>query len=200
MSRFIILSLLIIPLAVQLADSSWQMAAGSPVGNCQLPADNCQRGCNLPPPPVWPPDGCPHDAPIAPPATPIPPPCIIETRVEGWTEDGTPVTELSIYVDHPEIGPGARTYTKLTRYGSGPWELAYADWEVSCGKDEGPLTWATLQVLNGHAAAGLAIYQPPLPDWYAALLVELGGPSHLYLPLIIRSRVRSGEMRVASKE
>lgn len=137
------------------------------------------------------PDGCPHYTPIAPPATPIPPPCVAETRVERWTEDGTPVTELSIHVHHPEIGPGTRTYTKLVRYHAAnpksEWELVDLDWEVSCGKDEGPLTWATLQVLNGHAAAGLAIYQPPLPHWYAALLVELSGPSHLYLPIIIQN-------------
>jgi len=158
--------------------------------------------CNLPPPHVWPPDGCPDYADIAPPATPIPPACVTEARVERWDEDSTPVTELSIYVDHPEIGPGARTYTKLVRYGATAegsilnpkseirnpkWELVDLDWEVDCGKDEGPLTWASLQVLSGNASAGLSIYQRPLPAWYIALLMELSNRPRLYLPVLILS-------------
>ncbi len=146
--------------------------------------------CNLPSPQVWPPDGCPDYADIAPPVAPIPPACVVEARVERWTEDGTPVTELSIYVDHPEIGPGARTYTKLVRYHAAnpksEWELVDLDWEVDCGKDEGPLTWASLQVLNSNTSAGLSIYQRPLPAWYLALLMGLNGQDRLYLPVILR--------------
>ncbi|HIP96499.1 MAG TPA: hypothetical protein EYH32_04705 [Anaerolineae bacterium] len=163
--------------------------------------------CNLPPPQVWPPDGCPDYSAIAPPATPIPPACVVDARVERWDEDGTPVIELSIYVDHPEIGSGITTYTKLARYRAAnpqsetcpeceayrgvrnpksEWELVDLDWEVDCGKDEGPLTWASLQVLNGNASAVLSIYQRPLPAWYIALLMGLRGQPHLYLPVILR--------------
>jgi hypothetical protein len=105
--------------------------------------------------------------------------------VERWSEDGTPVTELSIYVDHPEIQPGITTYTKLARYGTGAWELVDLGWEVDCGKDEGPLTWATLQALNGDASALERIYQAPLPAWYVAQISSLAlRLRRRFLPLV----------------
>ncbi|RMF36476.1 MAG: hypothetical protein D6759_03585, partial [Chloroflexi bacterium] len=126
--------------------------------------------------------GCPEWAPIAPSDAPIPPPCIAGFQVEQWDEEGTRVTELAIYVDHPELGPGVWTYTRLARYDGEAWELADADWEASCGKDEGPLVWALLQVLNAGRWDALGIYTSPLPEEYMAILAGLR--NFTYLPYL----------------
>lgn len=145
--------------------------------------------CNLPLPPRWPPpDGCLEYAPIAPPSTPIPSPCIVAVRLEQWDDGDVPVTSVNIFIEHPELGgPGIPVVrTTLARYGDGGWGLADMDWDLDCGKDEGPLTWASLQILNGNASAGLAIYRPPLPGWYTAFLLQQSGRYHfLYLPAIL---------------
>jgi len=74
------------------------------------------------------PDGCPDYAPIAPPSAPIPPPYITEAQVVWWDEEDTAVTELTIYVDHPELGQGVRTYTKLTRIQHSAFRIQNGNW------------------------------------------------------------------------
>jgi len=149
--------------------------------------------CNRPAADMPPaPDGCPDYAPIAPPAAPIPPPCIIAAQAEQWDEGGTIVTELRIHIDHPELSPEARTYTKLTRIQhsafsipNSEWELVDADWEASCGKDEGPLVWALLEVLNAGRWDALSIFTSPLPAEYMTVLRELAGLRNFtYLPYL----------------
>ena len=153
--------------------------------------------CNLPPPTSWPPDGCADLAAVAPPATPIPPACVLAARVAQGHEGDLPYLQLTIFVEHPEINPWVETYTRLTRYDapsngrrqmSDLWELTDADWRVDCGKDEGPLTWASLQVLNVQATAGLAVYRAPLPDWYTALLRAYAPRPRVYLPMLEKTR------------
>jgi len=160
--------------------------------------------CNRPASDMPPaPDGCPDYVPIAPPPAPIPPPCITALRTE-WRRPEVPPESieglvegtdwgwgqgvaLHIYVDHPELDPGAETYTKLARLvrPGEAWELVDADWEVSCGKDEGPLVWALFEVLNAGRWDALSIYTSPLPAEYMAVLTRLASLRNFtYLPYL----------------
>ena len=134
------------------------------------------------------PDGCPHDVPIAPPATPIPPPCITQSWVESWEEDGEPALQLVVLVDHPELCWPSDCVQPIyfRRYGDRLWQFAAVYAEQSCAKDEGPLAWATLEVLNTGDWDALGIYTAPPPNAYYDLLVRLRGGRwhHTYLPLM----------------
>ena len=153
------------------------------------PTPACNRPASDMPPR---PDGCYGDEfPVAPPPQPIPPPCIAAWAVEEWDEDGQPVTELLITVEHPELQSYApRGWVHLTNYGDA-WQLVHVDAQVSCGKDEAPLAWATLQILNGgDVNETLAIYTDPLPPGYldaiAPLVSEHNTRNRVYLPLVAK--------------
>ena len=153
------------------------------------PTPTCNRPASDMPPR---PDGCyGGEFPVAPPPQPIPPPCIAAWTVEEWDEDGQPVTELLITVEHPELQSYApRGWVHLANYGDA-WQLVVVDAQVSCGKDEAPLAWATLQILNeGDRDAALAIYTGPLPPDYldaiAPLVSEHNTRSRVYLPLVTK--------------
>jgi hypothetical protein len=153
------------------------------------PTPACNRPASDMPPR---PDGCyGGEFPVAPPPQPIPPPCIAAWTVEEWVEDGQPVTELLVTVEHPELQSYApRGWVHLANYGDA-WQLVVVDAQVSCGKDEAPLAWATLQILNGgDVDAALAIYTSPLPPGYLDALTPLTSEHNtrgrIYLPLVSR--------------
>jgi hypothetical protein len=60
-------------------------------------------------------------------------------------------------------------------------------WDAACGKDEGPLTWATGRLLQGDLGA-VGVYAGPLPGEFLELVAELGGwrLERLYLPVVSR--------------
>jgi hypothetical protein len=122
--------------------------------------------CNRPASDMPPsPDGCPYWEPIAPVDLPIPPPCFPPGVRTSWQYWPPPLrVELHVEVLHPELSSTARTYTILERTEMEPWHVTYADWEVSCGKDEGPLTWLLLQLLN---SPGRRVSWGPL-EWATA--------------------------------
>ena len=162
--------------------------ASDPLLPCSPAPPHPRTECNRPAADMPPaPDGCPDYAPIAPPAAPIPPPCITALRTEESDWVWGRGVALHIYVDHPELDPGAETYTrlsKLVRPGEA-WELVDANWEISCGKDEGPLVWALFEVLNAGRWDALSIYTSPLPEEYMAVLRELAGLRNFtYLPYL----------------
>jgi hypothetical protein len=164
------------------ANSPLPTPTPTPIPACNRPASD------MPPRP----DGCyGGEFPVAPPPQPIPPPCIVAWTVEEWDEDGQPVTDLLITVEHPELQSYApRGWVHLANYGDA-WQLVAVDAQVSCGKDEAPLAWATLQILNGsNRDAALAIYTGPLPadylDAIAPLASEHNTHSSVYLPLVAK--------------
>ena len=86
-------------------------------------------------------------------------------------------------------------WVHLARYeGSEAWKLVGIEADVSCGKDEAPLAWATLAILNGgNKDAALAIYTSPLPPGYlnaiAPLISEHNTRSSVYLPLVAKGNM-----------
>ncbi len=158
--------------------------------------------CNLPP--VTLPDGCPDFGRVAPPAEPIPPPCIVGWQVEDDLESyDAPTVRLVVEVDHPEydpplVDPVDRVYFVREPGGSGQapaWHFYYRDeWDAACGKDEGPLAWVTGRLLQGDDSTELitgleavGVYAGPLPGELVDLLAELGGWRvwWTYLPFVV---------------
>lgn len=181
-----LVALLLLILAAGQPDS----AGGSRVLLADSPLPTVAPACNRPAADLPPrPDGCLGDEfPVAPPPEPIPPPCIA-----GWTfdddYDGGLATSLLVTVEHPELQRYApKGWIHLVKVGDA-WQLVAIDAQVSCGKDEAPLAWATLQILNGGDwEAALGVYTGPLPaDYLADLGVEAQPAVRLYLPLVVRA-------------
>jgi hypothetical protein len=187
---FLFLCLLATLLLVTTASFQQPATSNQPPANSPLPTPT--PACNRPASDMPPrPDGCyGGEFPVAPPPQPIPPPCIAAWTVEQLDEDGQPVTELLITVEHPELQRYApRSWVHLASYGDA-WQLVAVDAQVSCGKDEAPLAWATLQILNGgDPGEVLSIYTGPLPADYLDALTPLAREHNarrrVYLPLIV---------------
>ncbi len=159
--------------------------------------------CNTPPQ-QWP-DGCDEFTPIEQPDSPLPPPCIRAATLITVTNDDQPVyidLILRIVVDHPEYTNGISQTVDVRhpRHGyNGPegssllpptaWETDVGDWSYKCARDEAPLAWAVVEILNARSfgPAGLA-YNRALPWTFLELLAGVGQiPLHrLYLPLVVR--------------
>jgi len=138
------------------------------------PTSPCNRpATDLPSPP----NTCSEYTPVAPPDEPIPPACIVDARYQVTDMYGEPFVQLQIKVAHPELCNDCAGTIELERYGFGlrQWSLSDIYAEPSCAKDEAPLAWATLQILNTERLDALDIYTAPLPSSYVDLLSELGG-------------------------
>jgi hypothetical protein len=161
-----------------------------------VPPGEPASACNIPAPTNWQPDGCTDYANIAPPPQPIPPACITAAAIVTSTDNTNTITELHITTTHPEAN-NATSYTKLIRTNSNPqtqttpvWQLANTQWQATCGKDEAPLTWATLAHLNNTQPNPFAIYTANLSAAYIATLQTLRPGAitiRYYFPLILHN-------------
>lgn len=135
--------------------------------------------CNTPP--LFPPDGCP-DPPLAihPPQPGQPPPCI--TNI--WTEPGDESDFLVIAIEHPEYPPDRRQEVEIVLDLDSRAVIDIRNEEFDCGKDEKPLAWTLLRVLEEQRwGPWLRAYSAPPP---AALEALLGIPLYQYFfPLIL---------------
>lgn len=159
-----------------------------PGSRAPRPSERRTLTCNRPATDLpSPPNNCTEYEPVAPPDEPIPPPCIASARYQETEEYGEPLIQLQIKVDHPELCDNCRGTIELERYGYGlgNWSLSDISAEASCAKDEGPLAWATLEILNTCRLDAVAvsppetrtppaIYTAPLPADFLQVLAEAG--------------------------
>jgi hypothetical protein len=134
----------------------------------------------------WP-DGCQDIAYIAPPDSPITPPCIRTAYTRTVPNDDYPELldiELVVVVDHPEYPnykPGRATQfvclVLQPAYGGwyvDHWQLRDPDWWFKCGIDEAPLAWALKEALNTRSLAPFDVaYNAPLPTPFVDLIADL---------------------------
>lgn len=136
--------------------------------------------CNTPP--LYLPDGCP-DPPLAlhPPRPGQPPPCIAAV----WPEPGEEGEGLLVIaVEHPEYPPDRRQEVEVVLDLDRQRVVDIRNEDYDCGKDEKPLAWTILQVLEeGQWGPWMRAYGAPPP---AALVEGLGVPLYRYFfPLVL---------------
>lgn len=138
------------------------------------------------------PDGClGNEFSVEMPPEPIPPPCIAAWRIEDEI-GGDPAVGLQITVEHPELNDATKPkgWVQIALYdGHDQWQLVAIDAQASCGKDEAPLAWFALEVLNrGNVPAAFKAYSEPPPVDFITTLTDLGQWEKSFLPIVTKQK------------